>query len=109
MSRSGPVPGNHSGQLFLLVLRHVSQNTNYMPNIRLSEIGTVSDLGTININNAVMLTSLVPSALDLIRGCSCPKQEVWRERVIRNTSRSTQRGAENYQLGYQHRQRPTAH
>jgi hypothetical protein len=31
------------------VLRHVSQNTNYMPNKRLSEIGTVSDLGTITI------------------------------------------------------------
>jgi regulation of enolase protein 1 (concanavalin A-like superfamily) len=49
MSRSRLAPDSHSEHLFQLVLRYVSQNTNYMPNMRLSEIGTVSDLGTITI------------------------------------------------------------
>jgi hypothetical protein len=49
MSKSRLDPDNHSEHLFPLVLRHVSQDTNYMPNMRLSEIGTVSDLGTITI------------------------------------------------------------
>jgi hypothetical protein len=31
------------------MLRHVSQNTNYMSNMRLSDKGTVSDLGTITV------------------------------------------------------------
>jgi hypothetical protein len=49
MSKSRFAPDNHSEHLILLVLRHVSQNTNYMLNMRLSEIGTMSDLGTITI------------------------------------------------------------
>jgi hypothetical protein len=51
MSRSRLAPDSHSEYLFQLVLRHVSQITNYMPNMRLSEIGTVSALGTITIYN----------------------------------------------------------
>src|SRR5215471_7499127 len=48
-SKSRFAPDSQSEHLFQLALRQVGQNTNYMPNMRLSEIGTVSDLGTITI------------------------------------------------------------
>jgi hypothetical protein len=47
----------------------------------------------VTIHSAILLTSLVPSAFNLIRGCGCSKAEVWRERIIRSASRSSQRRA----------------
>jgi hypothetical protein len=62
MSSSRLAPVNYSEHLFPLVLRHFSQNTNYMPNMRLSEIGTVSNLGTITIcHNVKNSLPLIPT------------------------------------------------